>query len=327
MEHLIFKYLNDELSQDEWEELRAWLNKSSSNRTALNKLQAYSSIEKNELEEMRELIWNELQLQEDLSHNDAAKRNRVNLTFFLKVAAVLVLVSMVSFFVYDYNKQSQSEQIGEIAMVHKVAPSGMKKITRLPDNSKVILNSGSTISFPEKFEADSRVVTLSGEAYFEIEHDPTKPFLVKFGGDVVRVLGTSFNIRTYPDDDHTYVSVATGKVSFTSSTGDHAVLKPEQMVTFNKEEKKMTIGLVDRTQSFGWKNKIIYFKNRPFQEIVKELERWYGVSIQVDRDYSDIGTFSGEFNDSTLEEVLTGLSFVYRFDFEIKKNNVSLKSL
>ncbi len=322
MVDLITKYLNDELTKEEWEELKVWLNKNSTNKTSLNKLQSYLNVHDDEVENMKAMIWKELQ-EEAPAPNVDNKRHKINCwSTYLKAAAILVVA--LGFVFLFYSTRQQPEAFSLVNIIEKSSPAGAKKTTRLPDNSIVTLNSDSKIAFPERFSDNERIVSLEGEAFFEVSHNPEKPFYVQLDGEVIKVLGTSFNVKSYPGDSMIYVSVATGKVSFTSATGKEAVLASDQMVTYTDLSHEMIVSDVDKLESFGWKDRILYFRNKPFNEVISELERWYGVEIEVKGRFSHIGTFSGEFEDETLETVLNGLSFVYQFDFSIDKKQVAL---
>ncbi|MEQ9307468.1 MAG: DUF4974 domain-containing protein, partial [Marinoscillum sp.] len=185
-------------------------------------------------------------------------------------------------------------------------------------------NSGSELTFPDNFHGERRVVSLKGEAFFEVSHNPNKPFFVNTNGDQVRVLGTSFNIRSYPEDEAVSVSVATGRVAYSISSGDQVILVPNQMATHHLSKNDLKVGEVDHMQSFGWKDKIIYFKSASLDDIIIELERWYGVEIELHGDFKTSGKFTGRFENLPLEEVLIGLSYEFVFSYQIDKSIVRL---
>lgn len=328
MENLIFKYLNNELNQKEWKELQDWLDESPQNRLTLNKLQSYRANATEEATVMREVIWEDLRARIGIKEAEKSigRSNQYHLFFYkyMKVAAVALIVATLSFVLYQTKKESHAT-LSAITMVEKIAPVGRKMSTKLPDGSTVVLNAGSKISYPDSFDGNVREIELSGEAFFNVRHNPKKPFHVIFSGDVVKVLGTSFNIRAYEEDGSVSVAVATGKVSYTiSGMESEMVLAPDEMATYDIRLKQLTKQKVDRLEMFGWKDKILYFKNKPFDQIVIELERWYGVKIEVKKDFTRKGTFSGQFRDKPLTEVLTGLSYLYEFDFNINENTVIL---
>ncbi len=244
----------------------------------------------------------------------------------LSIAAsisIIVFVSILSL----RNRDESNMQVVATTMIEKEAPLGKKITTKLPDGTIVNLNSGTKITFPDQFGERVREVTLTGEAFFEVEHNPDKPFIVNMNGDKVRVLGTSFNIRSYPEDSLVCISVATGRVSYTIPSGEEVILLPNQMATYLPSEGRLTTGEVDSLQAFGWKDRIIYFKSATFDEITKELNRWYGIKIESKGDFNRVGTFTGEFRNETLFQVLKGLSFVYQFEFELDEDKATIRKI
>ncbi|XOV91589.1 MAG: FecR family protein [Bacteroidota bacterium] len=242
----------------------------------------------------------------------------------LRIAAAIAVLIVSIFIFLEPSRQVEIEDTFTLTTIQKEAPLGRKITTRLPDGSTITLNSGSRISFPEQFSGDSREITLIGEAYFEVEHNPEKPFIVSMNGDHVRVLGTSFNIRSYKEDSIVQVSVATGRVAYTISSGESVILMSDQLATYDLTNRSLVTGQVDRLQAYGWKDNIIYFKGTPFSNVLNELERWYGVEIEAHGSYKQIGPFSGEFRNENLIQVLNGLSFIYKFDFRKEGKKVIL---
>lgn len=251
--------------------------------------------------------------------------NKTGTLRYLSIAAAVLLVIVSSvFLITDHFKSPVG--LAEVRTVVKEAPNGSKLSTKLPDGTTVTLNSGSVLSFPEKFEGAVRNVRLSGEAFFEVEHDPSKPFIVHFRDQEVKVLGTSFNIRAYEPEDLTEVAVATGKVSYSLLQGSQVILKPNEMARYSQEENKLEKGTVNKLAAFGWRDRILYFESNSFEEIKTELERWFGVTIKASRHFKPHGTYSGQFNNASIKEILTGLSFIYRFDYSIEGSQVTITS-
>ena len=172
-------------------------------------------------------------LEKIFNHKQRKKQKQVRYWQPLSVAAsIALIVASIFVFLHEPNVR-ESEEVFTVTTIQKEAPPGRKVTTRLPDGSVVMLNSGSQISFPEQFKGDSREISLTGEAFFEVEHNPEIPFIVSMNGDKVRVLGTSFNIRSYPEDSVVQVSVATGRVSYSIPSGESVMLLPDQLATYD----------------------------------------------------------------------------------------------
>ncbi|UII24278.1 FecR family protein [Fulvivirga ligni] len=324
MEHLITKYLNNELSHEEWEELRQWLEKSDLNKTTLNNLKSFTSNIDQEADELEQVVWHELSALTNIQ--DRPLKPAVSLWRYARVAAALLIIGVIGIIAYQASRKEPVTYVKEVALLVKEAPLGTKVTTKLPDGTVVTLNAGSKISYPEVFSNESRRVQLTGEAFFEVTHQPQKPFYVAFANSEVKVLGTSFNIRTYQNEGTSSVSVATGKVSFKTSN-DQLILTPLEMGVHNLSSSELLKKEVDELEAFGWTKKILYFNHAPFNNVIKELERWYGVEFEINGNFEPLGPFSGEFRNEPLSQVLMGLSHIYHFEFAIDDKKVTLNKI
>jgi len=166
---------------------------------------------------------------------------------------------------------------------------------------------------------------LVGEAYFEVAKDSTRPFIVRTGQITTTALGTSFNIKAYQNEELN-ISLLTGLVEVGSEIGqfDKVNLVPGEVLNINLENQKFQKGQFDEEKSMAWIRKTILFDHAPIAEIIRVLENWYGVEIKfINRPKKDL-MVSGLFRDQTLENVLEGLSYSARFEFEIQKDQVNI---
>jgi ferric-dicitrate binding protein FerR (iron transport regulator) len=269
----------------------------------------------------------------------------------LRYAAVLVIgFGLAWYFIVPRNNQSKDTD----SLFYKVTVAyGSKSTIELPDGSVVTLNSGSTLKYPGSFASTSRTVILDGEAFFDVKKNPSSPFLVKTKDITVRVLGTKFNVKSYPDENLTETTLVTGKVEIlrnhtnekTSVIEQPLVLIPNQKAVFYRESNQLMLNnsikqteenvakdsedlkvLVQseiKTENVtSWKNNILVFNSEPFDDIVKKLERWYDVEVILK--YSRLGpvVFSGKFDKESVEEVLHALSLIEPFKYEVNKNKI-----
>ena len=328
MEELIFKYLNKELTEKERQQLQDWLELQEENRAIFSKLTSYYKNDESVLSDFKNEVWEDVNRKLSGTNKEGfAPSSSIGWAIILKIAAVLVILSASVLIANQFQTDSQpkSEDV-IVGTILKEAPLGMKITTKLPDGSLVYLNSGSKISYPEEFQGQTRKVSLEGEAFFEVKHNPKKPFLVNMGDNEVRVLGTSFNIRSYAIDSAVYVSVASGRVSYSIPSGDEVILEPDRMATYIPSKGSLTTDEVNELQAFGWKSKELYFNDLTLDKVVTELERWYGVEIIYDG-LASKGTYSEKFSNPTIKEVLQSLSFVYRFEFTIEGKEITLSEL
>jgi transmembrane sensor len=148
---------------------------------------------------------------------------------------------------------------------------------RLPDGSSVHLNAVSSLTYKAAlYEEGKRVVTLSGEAYFEVAKDRQHPFIVKTGRQQVEVLGTHFNLSSYPDDATEKTTLLEGSVSV-SASGSSKILKPGQQSRLF--EGKLSVSETDTDLAVAWKNNEFVFESETIDHVMKMVERWYNVEV------------------------------------------------
>lgn len=205
-------------------------------------------------------------------------------------------------------------------------PPGVKSTLTLHDGSKVILNSGSTLKYVKNFEPDKRILYLKGEAFFEVKKDSVRPFSVITGNVMTTALGTSFNISAYENEDLN-VSLLTGKVAVdvTMKSSKSVLLEKGEGLRVNLESEKVFKGPFNIHQEIGWTQKKIIFQQVKLTEAIRVIENWYGVKFIFQNKPNPSLLLSGIFQDETLENVLGGLSYTARFDFEINEDLVTIK--
>lgn len=159
-----------------------------------------------------------------------------------------------------------------------ITPRAGQYALTLPDGSKVWLNAASTLKYPVQFTGAQRKVELTGEAYFEVAHNKTQPFIVTTATQEVQVLGTHFNVKSYADDTQATTTLAEGSVQVTAANGQRPItLKPnEQVINGGGEFKKLAANM---NVALAWKNDQLYFEDADLQTVLKEISRWYDVDI------------------------------------------------
>lgn len=214
-------------------------------------------------------------------------------------------------------------------ITYSTAP-GQQLSVRLPDGSRVWMNTASSLSFPEKFRGDTRHIYLSGEAFFEVAHDEKKPFFVHAGSFYTRVLGTSFNIKAYPKtDEPIYVTVATGKVAVgvVDSLEHHRELTrltPNHRVLYDRMAHTVIGDSIAVGQVSAWREGRLVFRQAGLQEMVSTLERWYGVSIAVQPPTtSTTCSFTADYYAGiSLRDVLEALQITGKIAYTLEGNKV-----
>jgi transmembrane sensor len=234
------------------------------------------------------------------------KPQQQNRPFFLKVAAILLLSLMAGLFTYH---QLQPSKQGLVSYTTISTKAGERKTVTLPDSSRISLNNQSSIRFASKFEQKIRSVSLSGEAFFEVQHDAARPFIVRTGKLHIQVLGTAFDVKAFPDETWSKVTVASGKVGVYSKAGEPTqMLLPGEALTYDQENKQFNLQKVQAEDLHAWQQGILLFKGENLREIARQLERWYGVKISIPDVKLQRERFNIKQNNESLCHVLESLS-------------------
>jgi transmembrane sensor len=240
---------------------------------------------------------------------------------FHYAAAVVVLLGLGYVALRQWQIRSEEQQqLAVNEWIMKKVPNGNMVTVLLSDGTRIKLNAGSEIFYPKYFHASIRELRLSGEAWFEVAPDGQRPFIISTGNLQTRVLGTSLNIRAYPDDKSIEVALAEGKVELEylkDGVREVVKLKPSERAVFRPKDESLARDRFNPEESIGWKDGIIYFKDADFVEITEKLSRWYGVEFYVRKEAKEMMQYTGSFQNKSLETVLQGISFASNFDFEI----------
>lgn len=255
--------------------------------------------------------------------------------------AVAAVFAGLIFFSWLYVKQFRSQSgIAETSRIETIAKPGAKSRLLLPDGSTVWLNSGSRISYPASFTDSLREVELEGEAYFDVAKNAGRPFVVHTRDIDVRVLGTAFNVKCYPEDGRTEATLIRGSVLVSKTGGSRqetVLLRPhEKVVVYRAPENvsavphEMIVKPLKRNAAdtamveTAWVYNKLVFDGEDFREIATEMERWYNVKIVINDSTIARYRFHAKFENESITEVLAALRLSLPFAFKINDNEVNI---
>ncbi|GAA4928067.1 FecR family protein [Mucilaginibacter defluvii] len=224
---------------------------------------------------------------------------------WLAAASVIaVLISLSYYFRYDI-----LNYVSPVHTMQVAAARGSVTSIVLGDGTKVWLNGGSQISYPETFRGEKREVTITGEAFFDVVHKADQPFIVHTGSIATHVLGTSFNIKAYNDDPLLHIDVVSGKVGVVPAERSALLfsaiyLTPAQGITFNKKDNSISKSSgVDIANLSGWRAGKLIFKNAALPEVIKTLNREFEVSIRADANLTNCN-ISANFTNVPIKDIM-----------------------
>ena len=207
-------------------------------------------------------------------------------------------------------------------------PRGGEFSFLLPDSTTVFLNAESRLRFPDRFVPGSeRIVYLSGEAYFDVKRDPRSPFLVCLEHSAVKVTGTSFNVKAYPDDTNEATTLISGTVSMGIGTTEQwIVLKPGEQGYYDATRKTLLQQTVDVNYYTAWKDGVFAFYRQPLEEVMKTLGCWYLFDTHYQNEALKSLLYTGKINrHASIREVLHTFELMDELTFDIKGKEVIVR--
>jgi transmembrane sensor len=257
-------------------------------------------------------------------NQETARKTRI--AWRRKLAAILVLFGGLGYFLWQTFVPVHKEAVPVVAEIETLqAPPGVKSTITLEDGSVVFLNSGSKISYTKGFSDSLRLVTLEGEAYFEVAHDSQRPFIVRTGSISTRALGTEFNIHSFPGE-RTAISLLEGEVLVRNEEADlEELLISGEGVSASPTDLEWRKAGFDPEEILSWMNKTLRFEKAPFGSASKKLEAWFGVEMKFENSIPENLHVSGKFVDESLENILKGLSYSSRFNYRIEGKKVFIQ--
>lgn len=244
---------------------------------------------------------------------------------WLQVAAALLFTATAGLFL---NQRFAKKAVPAETFTEIKAIKGVKKEITLKDGTSVYLNSGSSVFVSSRFGEKNRTVKLSGEAFFQVHHDRSKPFIIHTGKLATTVLGTSFDINAYPEDELVKVTVSTGKVKVegTTAKGKKNVytrqLTHNQALVYNKVQDSHTIKPSNSDSISSWRSNHLIFENATNQQIARTLSRWYGVEVVLNPAGIDGKRYTLSFNNEKADKVMGVLSTLTGMTYSMQGKKV-----
>lgn len=243
----------------------------------------------------------------------------------LKIAASIILIMGIGygFQLIDVEKE---QEMHSVTLLEKSNPKGRKSTMMLPDGSTVKLNAESHLKYEES--DNRRNVYLVGEAFFEVAQDAAKPFTVFCKEISTTALGTSFNVKSYPEDLITQVYLKTGSVEvreLEDNQKEKLILEPGDGAEYRAANNMLVLTKMEPEMVLAWNDNTIKFESADFNHVRNKLERWFGVEIEVIGNPDSAWRISGAFKNESLENILTSIDFTAPLEYKISNNKVKIK--
>lgn len=300
IKELLQKYLNDNCSDQEFEEIVRWVQeeaqKKEGRRWVLEDWQSFTPDSEAYDEQKFSALLDKIHHKINLNSSSESKIVSINkVSVWLGRVAAVLFLPLLGILIYMFSNNNLQHNIfsGNVMdSLEIIAPVGSRTVVQLADGTEVNLNYGSRIKYPRVFTGKKREVELVGEGYFDVTTNPKKPFVVKTAKLNIKALGTEFNVKAYPNDDVIATTLIEGKVVIEKHIAEDkaeaiGALVPNQHVAFNTTTGKIesTKGKVDKY--IGWKEGKLVFDNEPIEQVAQRLNRMFNVDIEIDEDVKD----------------------------------------
>lgn len=293
---LLYKYIAGDATPEEKESITRWLDADARNMKQFLALRKLHDI----------TLWQRLPTIQTSS-------KRITLRFALiktlKVAAVFAIAFLVAYtYQGNFNKKIES------SLQTIFVPAGQRAQLTLSDGTKVWLNAKTTLTFPTQFEANSRNVKLDGEGYFDVAHQQEQPFIVETERYNITVLGTEFNVTAYAKSDIFETALLRGSVKVGALSGKTIQLEPHTRTYL--ENGVLQKGAITHSDYFLWKEGVLCFENETVEELMKKLQLYYDVTIEIKNTSLFEKCYSGKFRTKDgIEHVLKVLQLNNKFTY------------
>ncbi len=291
-------YLSGNLSRQDENSLFDWVNQSPDNFSVFQSFVRENEFRLNSTSET-DVAWQRFQA--TISLNERS-RKRKSISKWLGIAAMFAIVVLAGY----YGRIFWSPNQNDVKLKELIVANGKRSEIRLSDGTKIWLNSGTTFRYPEKFLGNFRIVELDGEGFFEVSKDRQHPFIIHTPEFNVKVLGTSFNLSSYREDQMNSLALREGSVEINSNLSKENIrLIPGDLIVLDKKNNVFSKIQADLQNIGSWMNNTLEFSNTNLLDICKSLERQFNVRIEIKSEKLKQIKFSGRFkSDEGLDQLL-----------------------
>jgi len=311
---LLRRYFKKQCTPQEEEWVSSWLN---GNNGTLpdDTADVFADIDKTALGRQ---IWQTVQ---PADTHKTQKQHYQPLLSGLAASVLLLIIASGIFYILQKPASIVTQQQSRVEYQTIKAARGKKVMLTLADGTRVHLNSESELIVPRSFSDTVRTIHLLGEAFLEVAKDASRPFTVITPGVTVRVLGTVFNVRAYPDEPLARVTVQEGKVKMFNTAGHSTLLTRNQTATASAE-RALSVQHIDAHYYTAWHRHKLVFKDQPLAEIALTLQRWYNIRVLINNSSLANHRFTGSFDNPGLDDLMTNMSVVAQFNYKLNEKQL-----
>lgn len=322
---LLYKFFNGACSPQEAAEVVAYLQ--GDDQSVLDEYIQWLAEQKDELPGRMSAEESAGLLQSIRDNNSTSEATVITIrrrwqTQLIKAVACIAVLLVTASVIYTSTRSRKPVPTTAVARVLINNPAQAVKKISMPDGTMIWLNRGSSMEYDKnQYNRQERLVAISGEVFFDVAHDPAKPFRVRAGEVTTTVLGTAFNIEAYPGEANTRVTLVRGRLKIDASSNEF-LLSPGQMMTYNYNRRSMDVSDVETSGTAGWINGSLVFNDLPLADVFKRLESTFGIHISSPEMNTLQGKYlTGTYTDKDAEAILKKIVFIHDIKYVRKGNH------
>lgn len=318
---LITRVLSGEADDTDHSHLETWLSLSAENHEIFEQYKAVWNIQCPDIRSAnidKPAAWDKINEQIIQQEKSSPKKQSFQRAIFATTSMAALILLFIGVFTLFKNNQSNVE------FVHYTAADAFSNL-QLPDGSMVSLKQTSTLNYAEDFKGDERNLLLSGEAYFEVAHDPEKPFIVQTNEAVIKVLGTSFNIRHNEVANSIEVAVVEGKVSlrYKQMPGNELILHAGDFGTLDLKTTLLNKYPIKDYNFMAWKTGVLEFDETELTEVLNVLENTYNLDVTSQKELAGL-KLTARFSNESPEDIFKTIGILFNLQIEKEGQQVSI---
>ena len=319
---IIVKYLTGETSEKEEQRLHDWLKEAPSHKEVFSEYKkVWDNMDKvkGQTTDIIDQEWKIFESRIDSIESNKKSENIKSASSgfnFMRIAASIALIIFAGIGIFVVTNVLNKEKIASGTEIQEI---------ELSDGSEVTLNRNTVIKYSQKFK-ERRMVYLEGEAFFDIKHNPDKPFIVNTNEIQVEVIGTRFTVNAYPEKNNIEVVVSSGKVAVSSerSGSEQLYLTEGEKAVYHKNNNALQKSTKLDQNYLAWKTKILTFENQRLSEVIKTLNSVYSINIQLMNAELKDCTITTTFNQQSIEAVLNVISSTLGLEVQKGENRIEI---
>ncbi len=329
---ILIRYLTDDCTEKEIDRVQRWMQQSAANKRKFKEFKyIWESAEKTngflktfDPEPNWTLLKKQIDQQQKV-HSTGSSRGSRHTYLFMRIAAIFLITAFIGFFAYQH--WSSADEIQKQMVLQEITTDlGQRVDLTLADGTRVLLNAGSRLKIPEVFQSDEREVYLQGQAYFNVAPNSDKPFIVHLNETEIRVLGTSFSVSAYPEEQQIQIIVKEGRVSFVatqSPTPAATILTAGEMGQYNLKSQEIEFRKVaDLTNYLSWIDGYLKYEETPMREVAADLERRYNVEVIFEDAQIENMVLTANLKSRSIRNVLDVIAVSLKIDYQLDNNRV-----